>query len=61
MFCDSGKAEAFFNTGLTTDNPWNQVQLDGTFSATTSTASGSIYLDESGNSANGTFTLTKED
>ena len=59
MFSESGKVVAFFKTGLDPNSsPYNQIQLNGTLAGNSIT--GSYEIDESGNSPNGTFTLTKQ-
>jgi len=56
MFCQAGKAAAFFTTGAGTDDPYSQISLEGTRVGDNIT--GSLYLDNA-SSVDGTFSITK--
>ena len=56
MFCQAGKVAVFFTTGAGTDDPYNQISLEGTRVGDSIT--GSLYLDNA-SSVDGTFSITK--
>jgi hypothetical protein len=56
MFCQAGKVAAFFTTAAGTDDPYNQISLEGTRVGDNIT--GSLYLDNAA-SVDGTFSITK--